>query len=166
MSDVTVFSSIARAVRQGLAHAEIGDGRAVGKYSLSGLPKNWYIIVMDAVGQLNAEFETLGEATVAERLDANHYQGAARAVALRWLNDKACARVGIDRPAHGQPIDLSFERLSRAENVGRLAILCAVVSLLAAAGSLGLSVQTLQAVNALRLGVAAPPAAPAAFQKR
>ncbi|HEY4031003.1 MAG TPA: hypothetical protein VGM25_11710 [Caulobacteraceae bacterium] len=118
---------------------------------------------MDAVGQLNAEFETLGETAVAERLDANLYTGSARAVALRWLNDKACARVGIDRPAHGAPLELGPGRTVRAENIGRVAVLCAVVALLASVGSLGLSVQTLQAVRALRVTVQsmAPTPAPA-----
>src|SRR4051812_33749681 len=113
---------------------------------------------MDTVGQLNAEFETLGEAQVSERLNANYYQGPARAVAMRWLNDKACARVGIDHPAHGLPLELDPRRLTRAENVGRVAVLCALVALLASVGSLGLSVQTLQAVSALRVTVAALPA--------
>ena len=117
---------------------------------------------MDVVGQLNAEFETLGEAAVSERLNTNYYRGSARAVAMRWLNDKACARVGIDHPAHGSPLDVGSQRTIRAENVGRLAILCAVVAMLASVGSLGLSVKTLQDVHALRLTVQSSPAPPAA----
>jgi hypothetical protein len=124
---------------------------------------------MDNVGQLNAEFESLGEAAVSERLDANYYKGPARAVAMRWLNEKACARVGIDHPAHGLPLELGPRRMIRAENIGRVAVMCAVISLLAAVGSLGLSVQTLQQVHALRLAVQSltpPPAAPAAASSR
>jgi hypothetical protein len=119
---------------------------------------------MDVVGQLNAEFETLGEAAVSERLSTNYYTGSARAVAIRWLNEKACARVGIDHPVHGLPLELGSHRTIRAENIGRLAILCGVVALLASVGSLGLSVKTLQDVHALRLtvqSISAPVAPPA-----
>jgi hypothetical protein len=117
---------------------------------------------MDEVRQLTAEFETLGEAAVADLLSHNAYKGEARAVALRWLNDRSLARVGIDTPikaAHEDPI---LRRIARNEQVLRAAILCAVAALLAGVGALGLSVQTLQAIQDLRRGVAAAqaPAAP------
>jgi hypothetical protein len=104
---------------------------------------------MDALIQLNAEFETLGEAVVAERLNANVYKGEARVVAMRWLNDKSLARAGVDSAAHAALIDPATRRAVRAEQGSRVAILCAVAALLAAIGSLGLSVQTLQTVQTL-----------------
>jgi hypothetical protein len=117
---------------------------------------------MDVLGQLNAEFETLGEAAVAERLNANHYRGAARAVAMRWLNEKALARIGLDAAAHGASVHHGAVRTRRAEQSARAAVLCAAAALLAAVGSIGLSVQTLQAVQSLRQSVAqiSPPLSP------
>jgi hypothetical protein len=109
---------------------------------------------MDTQGQLQAEFETLGEAVVAERLGSNHYQGSARALAMRWLNEKSLIRIGIDAPAHGITFDPSTRRMMRAEHTARVAVLFAVVALLAAVGSLGLSVKTLQALQTLRQSVA------------
>jgi hypothetical protein len=119
---------------------------------------------MDVVGQLNREFETLGEAAVAERLHANYYRGSARAVAMRWLNERSLTRVGIDDTAHGIPLDFGSRRMVHAEHMSRAAILSAVAALLAAIGSMGLSVQTLQSVKELRQAVAAmtPPTPPVA----
>jgi hypothetical protein len=114
---------------------------------------------MDALAQLNSEFEALGEAAVAERLNANYYKGPARAVAMRWLNDKSLARAGIDAPQHGVAFDESPRRAVRAEQSARVAILFAVAAFLAAISSLGLSVQTLQAVQGLRQSVASAPVA-------
>ena len=116
---------------------------------------------MDALVQLNAEFESLGEAAVSERLNANVYKGEARVVAMRWLNDKSLARAGVDSAAHAALTDPITRRIARAEQGSRLAILCAVASLLAAIGSLGLSVQTLQTVQALARAAASPAQAPA-----
>jgi hypothetical protein len=110
--------------------------------------------VMDALGQLNAEFENLGEAAVAERLNANYYRGSARAVAMRWLNEQSLARVGIDAPAHGTRPYQGSARMAPAEQTAQAAVLCAVAALLAAIGSMGLSFQTLQAVHSLRQSVA------------
>jgi hypothetical protein len=104
---------------------------------------------MDALIQLNAEFESLGEAVVAQRLNANVYKGEARAVAMRWLNERSLARAGVDAQAHIAMIDPTTRRVIRAEQGSRVAVLCAVAALLAAIGSLGLSVQTLQTVQAL-----------------
>jgi hypothetical protein len=104
---------------------------------------------MDGLGQLDAEFESLGEAAVAERLSANAYKGEARAVAMRWLNEKSLARAGVDAQAHAVPVDRTVRRIARAEQGSRMAMLCAIAALLAAIGSLGLSVQTLQTVQAL-----------------
>lgn len=118
---------------------------------------------MDTLVQLNAEFENLGEAAVAERLNANVYKGEARAVAMRWLNEKSLARMGIDAAAHAPSmIDPTTRRIARAEQGSRVAILCAVAALLAAIGSLGLSVQTLQTVQILGRAAAstAQPTAP------
>jgi len=118
---------------------------------------------MDALGQLQAEFETLGEAVVAERLSANHYQGSARATAMRWLNEKSLSRLGIDPPAHGTLLDPAARRAMQADRIARLAVLCAVVALLAAVGSLGLSIRTLQATQTIRQVIASttpPPVTP------
>lgn len=117
---------------------------------------------MDALVQLNAEFESLGEAAVAERLNANLYKGEARAVAMRWLNEKSLARAGVDSATYAGLIDPATRRLVRAEQGSRVAILCAVAALLAAIGSLGLSVQTLQTVQILGRAAAstAQPTAP------
>lgn len=108
---------------------------------------------MDPPSQLNAEFEALGEAVVAERLSANVYKDEARALAMRWLNDKSLARKGIG-DVRAAPIDPATRRLFRAEQSARIAILCATAALMAAIGALGLSVQTLQAVQALNRTVA------------
>jgi hypothetical protein len=116
---------------------------------------------MDELAQLNAEFETLGEAAVADRLSHNTYRGEARAVAMRWLNERSLARVGIDTPIHASGGDPIVRRIVRNEQVTRAAILCAVAALLAALGSLGLSVQTLQSVQTLRRAEAAAAQAPA-----
>ena len=116
---------------------------------------------MEAPGQLTIEFETLGEAGVAERLSANHYNGAARAVAMRWLNDKAMARASVEASVHAIVTDESTRRIVRTQQVARVAVLCAVAALLASVGALGLSVQTLQEVQTLRHAAAsAPPPAP------
>ena len=104
---------------------------------------------MDSVGKLNAEFESVGEAIVAERLNANVYKDEARVLAMRWLNEKSLARAGVDASARAPLVDPSARRLARAEQSSRIAILCAVAALLAAVGSLALSVQTLQTVQAL-----------------
>jgi hypothetical protein len=104
---------------------------------------------MDGLGQLDAEFESLGEAAVAERLSVNAYKGEARAVAMRWLNEKSLARAGIGTPHHAAPLDPATRRIVRAEQGARVAILCAVAALTAAIGSLGLSLQTLHAVQDL-----------------
>jgi hypothetical protein len=119
---------------------------------------------MDALGQLNAEFESLGEAGVSERLSANAYTGEARAVAMRWLNDKVMARASVEASVHAVVTDASTRRIVRTEQNARMAILCAVAALLAAIGSLGLSLQTLQSVQGLRhsLATAQAQAAPSA----
>lgn len=116
---------------------------------------------MDGIGQLNAEFESLGEAEVARRLNANLYKDEARALAMRWLNEKALARVGVGA-AHAAPVDPTIRRLVRAEQGARVAVLCAMAALMAAIGSLGLSLQTLQAVQGLNRVAASAPRAPAA----
>lgn len=117
---------------------------------------------MDALRQLNAEFEALGEAGVSERLSANAYTGEARAVAMRWLNDKVLARAHVEASVHAVVTDTSSRRIVRAEQSARAAILCAVAALLAAIGSLGLLVQTLGSVQNLRHAVASaqPPVSP------
>ncbi len=104
---------------------------------------------MDSLGQLNAEFESVGEATVADRLNTNVYKDEARALAMRWLNEKSLARAGVDASTRAPPVDPATHRMARVERGTRAAILCAVAALLAAIGSLGLSVQTLQTVQAL-----------------
>ena len=109
---------------------------------------------MDALGRLTSEFETLGEAAVAERLSANAYTGEARAVAMRWLNDKVLARARVEASVHAVVTDTSARRIVQAEQTARTALLCAVAALLAAIGSLGLSVQTLQSIHSLRQAVA------------
>ena len=103
---------------------------------------------MDSLGQLNAEFETLGEAAVAERLNANVYKDEARALAMRWLNERSLARKGVGE-VRSAPVEHETRRLFRAEQGVRIAILCATAALLAAIGALGLSWQTLRAVQAL-----------------
>jgi len=110
---------------------------------------------MDAVGQLNAEFEALGEAAVSERLSANLYHGETRAVAMRWLNDKVLARASVEASVHAVVTDASTLRIVRAEQGARAAILCAVAAILVAVGSLALSVQTLQTLQGMRQAIAA-----------
>lgn len=113
---------------------------------------------MDTLGQLQVEFEALGEAAVSERLSANLYTGEARAVAMRWLNDKVLARASVEASVHAVVTDESTRRVVRAEQNARTAILCAVAALLAAIGSLGLSVQTLTSIQSLRHAMASAPA--------
>jgi hypothetical protein len=40
-----------------------------------------------------AEFEALGEVEVHDRVERGYYSGGARAYAMRWLNDRAMARL-------------------------------------------------------------------------
>jgi hypothetical protein len=115
---------------------------------------------MNALGPLNAEFEALGEAGVSERLSANIYTGEARALAMRWLNDKVLARASVEASVHAVVTDASTRRIIRAEQGARAAILCAVAALLAAIGSLGLSLQTLRTVQDLRHAEASAQARP------
>jgi hypothetical protein len=115
---------------------------------------------MDSVRQLNGEFEALGEAGVSERLNANVYTGETRVLAMRWLNDKVLARASVEASVHAVVTDTSTRRIVRAEQGARAAILCAVAALLAAVGSLGLSLQTLQSVQDLRHAVASGPSHP------
>jgi len=117
---------------------------------------------MDGLSQLDAEFESLGEAVVAERLSANVYKGEARAIAMRWLNEKSLARTSVGKPGRAAPLDQTARRITRAEQGARIAILCAVAALMAAIGSLGLSVQTLQTVQALSRAVASTAVQPPA----
>ena len=119
---------------------------------------------MDSLGQLNAEFENLGESAVAERLNTNVYRDEARALAMRWLNEKSLARGAVGAPRRAASLDPTTRRIVRAEQGARVAILCAVAALMAAIGSLGLSLQTLQTVQALNRAVAAAaqPQTPAA----
>jgi hypothetical protein len=116
---------------------------------------------MDGLGQLNAEFEILGEAEVAERLSANVYKDEARVLAMRWLNEKSLARAGTGAAAHSALTDSTTRRVFRAEQSARVAILCATAALVASIGSLALSLQTLQAVQALNRA-AAPASQPPA----
>lgn len=96
---------------------------------------------------------------MAERLNANQYRGPARAVALRWLNEKSLSRLGIDAPAHGTLLDPAALHAFNVERSAKMAILCAAAALLVAVGSLGVSVRTLQGVQALRQAVASAPSA-------
>ncbi len=116
---------------------------------------------MDGLGQLDAEFESLGEAAVSDRLSANVYKGEARAIAMRWLNEKSLARAGVQTPGRAGMLDPAARRAARAEREGRIAILCAVAALIAALGSLGLSLQTLHSVEAMSRVVAAAAQTPA-----
>lgn len=113
---------------------------------------------MDALDQLATEFEALGEAAVAERLNANVYQGPARAVAMRWLNEKTLARASVEASVHAVVTDLSTRRIVRAERGASLAMLCAAAALLVAVGSVGVAVHTQQALYTLSQSIAAPPA--------
>jgi hypothetical protein len=112
---------------------------------------------MDAVSHLYAEFEALGEREVAQRLNANHYHGADLAVAMRWLNEKALARAGVDAPHHESRLDADARRAARAEHSARVAVACAIVALAIAASSLAFSVQAYRGVQALQRAVAAAP---------
>jgi hypothetical protein len=110
---------------------------------------------MDAVSHLYAEFEALGEREVAERLNASHYHGADLAVAMRWLNEKALARAGVNAAPHESPLDADARRAARAEHRSRVAVACAIVALLIAAGSLGLSLKAFSGYQALQRAAAA-----------
>jgi hypothetical protein len=109
---------------------------------------------MDAVSHLYAEFEALGEAQVARRLNDSQYHGADLAVAMRWLNEKALERAGIDGAPRESHQDIEARRAARAERAARLAFACAVLALVIAASSLWLSVEAYRGVLVVRLAAA------------
>jgi hypothetical protein len=74
--------------------------------------------------ELHAEFERLGEAVVLERITGKAYDQYTRAHALRWLSDRALARV----VAGEETIEARLATQARARGLRRLLILAAVAA--------------------------------------
>ena len=79
--------------------------------------------------ELHAEFGRLGEAVVLERITSKAYDQYTRAHALRWLSDRALARVVAEEGA----IKARLATQARARGLRRLLILAAVASCVVAA---------------------------------
>lgn len=109
---------------------------------------------MTHIDSLISEFEAIGEGEVQSRLQNDGYAGPDRAEAMRWLSLKS-----LDRNAalSLHATNVAEEQLAatrRLENASHLAVRAAILALVVAVASLGLSVR---AINA-RPGLADPPA--------
>ena len=79
--------------------------------------------------ELHAEFERLGEAVVLQRITGKAYDQYTRAHALRWLSDRALARVVAEEGT----IKARLATQARARGLRRLLILAAVTACAVAA---------------------------------
>lgn len=111
---------------------------------------------MAQLENLIAEFDAIGEAEVSNRLHDHAYEGAERALAMRWLNERTLHRVDAVTAEVASLSDIQLTATRRAESAARMSMLCACLAMLIALGSLGVSVQ------AMRMAKPAAPAAPAA----
>ena len=92
---------------------------------------------------LHTEFEAIGEDEVLSRLQRNAYAGPDRAEAMRWLGLQSMSRnaaVSVHTVAVHQDEAATVRRL---ENAAQTAVRAAVLALVVAAASLGLSVRAL-----------------------
>ncbi len=84
-----------------------------------------------------AEFETLGEIEVNSRVEHKVYDDTKRAYALRWLNEKAMARVKSAAADDDYKHESQLHLARRAVHSARLASIWAGVAAAAAVASAG-----------------------------
>lgn len=96
-----------------------------------------------------AEFETLGEAEVAQRIEHKLYQDPARAYAMRWLNEKGMARTQAASALVGATRDRQLLMTRRAEWAARTAVIAAVTAAVAASLAIGLAFEARRTVSDL-----------------
>ncbi|HEX7760461.1 MAG TPA: hypothetical protein VF459_13220 [Caulobacteraceae bacterium] len=83
---------------------------------------------MDERRAFQAEFEALGEVEVNDRVERRYYEGGARAYALRWLNDKAMARL-TGAAFLAAPVAAELALLARnSRRSARWAMICAAIA--------------------------------------
>jgi len=82
--------------------------------------------------QLFAEFETLGEIEVNQRLEHKVYDDTTRAYALRWLNDKAIERAGAARGTGPRKQVTVHDLARRAQGMSNVALLLGLLAITAA----------------------------------
>lgn len=83
---------------------------------------------MDEGRAYQAEFEALGEVEVNDRVERRYYEGAARAYAMRWLNDKAMARL-TGAAFLAAPVAAELALLARnSRRSARWAMICAAIA--------------------------------------
>lgn len=83
---------------------------------------------MDEARGYEAQFEALGEVEVNDRVERRYYEGAERAYAMRWLNDKAMARL-TGASFLAAPVAAELAALARhSRRSGRWAMISAAVA--------------------------------------
>ena len=93
-------------------------------------------LMPDSLG-IFAEFETLGEIEVNSRVEHKVYDDITRAYALRWLNEKAMARVNSAAAVDDYKHESQLHLARRAVHSARLASIWAAVAAAAAVASAG-----------------------------
>ncbi|MGA0604120.1 hypothetical protein ACO2Q3_25670 [Caulobacter sp. KR2-114] len=92
---------------------------------------------MDEARGYEAQFEALGEVEVYDRVERRFYEGAARAYAMRWLNDKAMARL-TGASFLAAPVAAELAALARhSRRSGRWAAISAGVAGVATVANIG-----------------------------
>ncbi len=83
---------------------------------------------MDEARGYEAQFEALGEVEVNDRVERRYYEGAERAYAMRWLNDKAMARL-TGAAFLAAPVAAELAALARhSRRSGRWAMISAAIA--------------------------------------
>lgn len=83
---------------------------------------------MDEARGYEAQFEALGEVEVYDRVERRYYEGAERAYAMRWLNDKAMARL-TGASFLAAPVAAELAALARhSRRSGRWAMISAAIA--------------------------------------
>lgn len=92
---------------------------------------------MDEARGYEAQFEALGEVEVNDRVERRYYEGAERAYAMRWLNDKAMARL-TGASFLAAPVAAELAALARrSRRAGRWAMASAAVAGLVTVANIG-----------------------------
>jgi len=92
---------------------------------------------MDEARGYEAQFEALGEVEVNDRVERRYYEGSARAYAMRWLNDKAMARL-TGASFLAAPVAAELAALARhSRRSGRWAMISAGVAGLVTVANIG-----------------------------
>lgn len=92
---------------------------------------------MDEGRAYQAEFEALGEVEVNDRVERRYYEGADRAYAVRWLNDKSMARL-TGAAFLAAPVAAELALLARnTRRSARWAMICASVAGLLTVANIG-----------------------------